>query len=678
MTVLPYMIVSLIAGLGSLSAQQAKMMLTRVGAILAFLWALGIGFAFLMPLSFPDWETASFFSTSLLHPAEPFDFLGLYIPTNPFHAVANNVVPAVVLFCVVLGVALIGVKDKERILAPLNALSGTIGQINHFVVRLTPIGLFAIGASLAGTLRLAEMERIQIYLIAYAAVALLLMFWVLPALVGVLTPASYREVVGPARDAMLTAFMTGSLFVVLPMLGECARDVLRRHAAERPEAEEFPDVIVPASFNFPHTAKLLSLSFIPFAAWFSDVAIGGVLKYLQLAALGLLTFFGSLTAAIPYLLDLFRIPHDTFQLFLATGIVNSRVGSAVAAMHTLVVAILGSFALAGLLRVRRRRLVRYLVVTGALTVSTLGGLRLVFHTAFEQEYHQDKVLAAMHGIRGGVEATVHREPPPPLDEPREGSLLDRVRTRGTLRVGYNPDNPPYSFFNARDELVGFDVDMAYELARTLGTTLELVPFDFTRIADAMKEPCCDLMMSGVVVTPELAEEISFSRTYLEEHLAFLVADHDRARFSSRETVRSIPGLRLVALRSSVVLQRLHRYAPEAKVRPLRSLEEGKRFFRGEEADVDALVMPAERGALWSLRYPRMSVVVPDPPIMTLPLAYAVGERDEHLRLFLNAWIDLKERDGTIQELRDYWVYGQDAEPRGPRWSVIRNVLGWVE
>ena len=97
-----------------------------------------------------------------------------------------------------------------------------------------------------------------------------------------------------------------------------------------PEAEEYPDVIVPASFNFPHSAKLLSLSFIPFAAWFSEAAIGGVLRYLQLALVGLLSFFGSLNAAVPYLLDLFRIPHDTFQLFLATGVVNSRVGSAVA------------------------------------------------------------------------------------------------------------------------------------------------------------------------------------------------------------------------------------------------------------------------------------------------------------------------------------------------------------
>ncbi len=90
------------------------------------------------------------------------------------------------------------------------------------------------------------------------------------------------------------------------------------------------------------------------------------------------------------------------------------------------------------------------------------------------------------------------------------------------------------------------------------------------------------------------------------------------------------------------------------------------------------MFPAERGPSGLIRYPRLAVVVPDPPIMTLPLAYVVAERDERLWLFLNTWIDLKKRDGTIDELQDYWVYGKNAQPREPRWSIIRNVLGWVE
>jgi hypothetical protein len=61
--------------------------------------------------------------------------------------------------------------------------------------------------------------------------------------------------------------------------------------------------------------------------------------------------------------------------------------------------------------------------------------------------------------------------------------------------------------------------------------------------------------------------------------------------------------------------------------------------------------------------------------MSMPLVYVVGERDEHFRTFLDAWIDLKKRDGTISTLSDYWIFGRNAEPRRPRWSVLDALLG---
>ena len=54
--------------------------------------------------------------------------------------------------------------------------------------RLTPYGLFAIAATAAGTLNVEQLGRLQIYLVAYVALALLVSLWVLPGLVAALTP----------------------------------------------------------------------------------------------------------------------------------------------------------------------------------------------------------------------------------------------------------------------------------------------------------------------------------------------------------------------------------------------------------------------------------------------------------------------------------------------------------
>ena len=471
MTVLPYVTLSIVTSLGSLDYAQARRLGIRAGAVLVALWGIALGFTFLIPLAFPEVQTASFFSTTLLERRPSFNFIDLYIPSNPFHPLANSVVPAVVLFSVVLGVALIGVERKQVLLDVLRVASEAVARATRLAVRLTPYGLFAIAANEAGTLDLAQLGRLQVYLVAYVAVALLVGLWVLPGLIAALTPIRLREIFALTRDALMTAVVAADLFIVLPVLTEASKTLLERHSPAPSPTTALPDAIVPVSFNFPHTGKLLSLSFILFAAWFVDASIG-VAHYPQLAVTGLLTFFGSLTAAIPFLLDLFRIPADTFQLFLATGVVNSRVGTLVAAMHTVTVAILGACAIGGTLRFERRRLVRYLAITAVLTFVVIGGTRALFAGIMRPVYTRDKVLAGMQLLHEPAEATVYRSAPPAAP-PESRPVLESIRARGVLRVGYLGDSLPFAFFNAHGDLVGLDVELAHRLARELGVSQDV-------------------------------------------------------------------------------------------------------------------------------------------------------------------------------------------------------------
>ena len=321
MAVLPYITISIITSLGTLRYDQAKTLGVRAGAVLGGLWCIALLFAFLIPVAFPEIETASFFSTTLVERRQPFNFIDIFIPSNPFNSLANNIVPAVVLFSVFLGIALIGVERKQILLDVLAVAKEGLSNATKFIVTLTPYGIFAIAANTAGTLNLEQLGRIQVYLITYVLMALLVALWVLPGLVAALTPFRYRDVLGPTRDALITAFMAGNLFIVLPILIHSCKELLQQLRPTDENAAALPDVIVPVSFNFPHTGKLLSLSFIVFAGWFADAAVA-VSQYPQLALTGLLTFFGSTSAAVPFLLDLFRIPADTFQLFLATSVIN--------------------------------------------------------------------------------------------------------------------------------------------------------------------------------------------------------------------------------------------------------------------------------------------------------------------------------------------------------------------
>ena len=71
--------------------------------------------------------------------------------------------------------------------------------------------------------------------------------------------------------------------------------------------------------------------------------------------------------------------------------------------------------------------------------------------------------------------TSQRPNPEPL-RPGE-SLLHRIRRRGVIRIGYNEDKLPFAYFNNRGNLVGLDINMAHQLARDLGVSIEFVRFD---------------------------------------------------------------------------------------------------------------------------------------------------------------------------------------------------------
>jgi Na+/H+-dicarboxylate symporter len=669
MGVLPFVAVSLIAGLGGLSPGGARTLARFAGGFLLVLWSLTLSVVLLAPLAFPGWEAASFFSTSLVEERQGFDLLNAYIPSNPFQSLSEGVVPAVVVFSIAFGLALMGSPRKGPLLDALLAAQDALLGVTHAVVRLAPYGVFAIAAEAAGTLDVSVLRGLQVYASIHAGAALVLAFWVFPALVASVTPLSIREVLGTARDALVTAFATGSVFVVLPILADRSHKLLSERGFATDETHQLVDVVVPISFTLAGAGKLLSLVFVLFAGWLSGYPLG-LSEYPRFVATGLASLFASTTVAIPFLLESFRIPDDTFRLFLISDqSIAGRFGSMLAATHVYALTLLAACGAAGRLVARPPRLAAWAAVSVALVLLTLGAVRVAF----------EAVDAPYAGYRNFIERSFllptapwrDRNGPPAPEPPSLAGGLERARGRGSLRVGYAPDRLPYAFRNETGQLVGFDVEMAHALARDLGVGLQ-----FHRVAiDSMRELLnagrLDVAMSGLTITPERLQQMAFSAPYLEETLAFVVSDHRRDEFRSRDAVKALEHPRLAVTGSAYYAVKIREYLPHAEIVVLDS---PRAFFTQPEAGFDALVYAAEAGSAWTLIYPAFTVAVPHPDVLRVPLGYAVARRDREMADFLSAWIQLKRNDATIRRLFDYWFRGKEPDDRKHRWSVLRDVL----
>jgi len=675
MTILPYIIVSLILGIGGLSYKQAKLLALRGGIVMILFWVISFIMILLMPLSFPQWETASFFSTSLVSPPKEVDFLKLYIPSNPFWSLANNIIPAVVLFSILAGIALIGIKEKESLVQGLKTASEALIRMTHIVVKLTPIGVFAIAASAAGTMTVEEFGKLQVYLVSFNLAAVLLTFAVLPLLLKPVTPFKYKDIVGLSKDALVTAFTTGNLFIVLTVLTENCKSLFKKYSLTHEKTDAYVDVLVPVSFNFPNTGKLIMLMFVLFGAWFTGTSFS-FSQYGTFISAGLLSFFGGVDVALPFMLDLMHLPKDLYQLYMVTGVINGRTSTLLAAMNLLVFTLLTTSALTEALSFNKKKLINTLIIITVFMFASIGATRLYFSLAVKNEYTKDRILSRIHIKESPIPLKVHKEVPAKL-KTGSGRVADinKIRKRDKLLIGYNPDSLPFSFFNAADELVGFDVEMALMLANELNVDLEFIPFRYDTLPDQLNRGEFDIAMSGISMSTSRIETLNFSDPYLELTVALVVRDHRRDEFINFESIRKIEGLTVTLVKDKSYLQRVEKLLPRAEVI---ELESNREFFERNVGSWDALITSAEVGSAWTLLFPQYTVVIPKPNIATYPLGYAVAKGNQDLLNFLNNWIQIKKNGTQMKAAYNLWILGQGAVPKQPRWSVIRNVLKWVK
>jgi ABC-type amino acid transport substrate-binding protein len=102
------------------------------------------------------------------------------------------------------------------------------------------------------------------------------------------------------------------------------------------------------------------------------------------------------------------------------------------------------------------------------------------------------------------------------------------------------------------------------------------------------------------------------------------------------------------------------------------------FLKGELPDVDALLYTAEAGSAWTFLYPSYAVVVPDGLRVKVPTGFLIPNDNERFYDFMNTWLVLKIKNGQVADAYDRWILGKGVTAVEPRWSVIRNVLHWVD
>jgi polar amino acid transport system substrate-binding protein len=230
------------------------------------------------------------------------------------------------------------------------------------------------------------------------------------------------------------------------------------------------------------------------------------------------------------------------------------------------------------------------------------------------------------------------------------STIEQVLQRGVLRVGMDTF-VPWAMKNKEGELIGFEIDVARQLAEDLGVDVEFVPTKWSGIIPALLTGKFDVIIGGMSMTTERNLKVNFTIPYNYTGQA-IVANKELAPGLSTLEAFNREDFTISARTGSTAAEAARKYLPKANLVLFDSEPAALQEILNDKAH--AFVSSAPLPAFKAVEHPDTLYLPFTETITKEPASFAVRKGDvDTLNIFDN-WIRRKELEGWLQERSLYW------------------------
>ncbi|MBV5317653.1 MAG: transporter substrate-binding domain-containing protein [Desulfobulbaceae bacterium] len=228
------------------------------------------------------------------------------------------------------------------------------------------------------------------------------------------------------------------------------------------------------------------------------------------------------------------------------------------------------------------------------------------------------------------------------------SAIEQIVQRGILRVGVDVF-VPWAMKDKKGELIGFEIDVARQLAKDMGLKIEFVPTKWSGIIPSLLAGKFDVIIGGMTVTAERNMKINFTNPYYHTGQG-LLANKKLAEGLTLEDFNR-PEITLAArLGSTAALAAKERF-PKATLRLFD--DEPAAVQEVRNGRVHALVAGQPLPAHIAAAAPETLKAYPD-QLMKEPICFGIRKGDVDTLNFFNNWIEVVKSKGWIDERYHYW------------------------
>ncbi len=237
----------------------------------------------------------------------------------------------------------------------------------------------------------------------------------------------------------------------------------------------------------------------------------------------------------------------------------------------------------------------------------------------------------------------------------QSGTLQRVLEKGTLRVGVSLFTP-WTLKNKDDQLVGFEIDVAKQLAKDLGVQPEFHVFDWENIVPALLKREIDIIAAGMVITPQRALKVNFSQPYDSSGIGLVTNIPLTKTFSGPQDLNRSEVV-LTAVTGTVAEDLARRVFPKATIKTFTSSQEAIQAVIS--GNVHGYVEHAPITTFVALDNPKTVDEPLSKPLLETKAGFAVIKGDPDFINFLNAWIISHNADVWLAAAHKYWFGSLD-------------------
>lgn len=250
-----------------------------------------------------------------------------------------------------------------------------------------------------------------------------------------------------------------------------------------------------------------------------------------------------------------------------------------------------------------------------------------------------------------------------------GPTIERIRTNKELVLGTPGDFPPFSVISEQGDLIGFDISLARELAKSMGVNLRIVRLPFPELQHNLEEANVDIIMSGLSITPRRNMDIAFVGPYGNSGQAFL---------GKKEIIDSLgepldlnrENLKIGVLQDTTAEFTLKVLLPKTEAVFTRSLDQALiKLLNGE---IDGLISDYPYCKVAEYRYRDQGLLVYDKILSFEQLGIGVSPDDPLFINLLTNYLNLLVGSGALKAMQEYWFKSSEWIPALPDLTIFKD------